>query len=163
MIGLDPGSPSLAPSWGAQGAAGRSGKATGQEEASGEAAQVAKLKARDAQVRAHEGAHLAAGGGVVKGGASYTYQRGPDGRNYAVGGEVPVDTSPVSGNPSATLAKAQQIRAAAMAPADPSPQDRAVASQAAAMASRASAELGRKNQGGAGGEPKPGSVLDAWA
>jgi hypothetical protein len=103
--------------------------------------QVAKLKARDQQVRAHEAAHMAAGGSLVRGGASFTYQQGPDGHRYAVGGEVSLDASEVPDNPQATLAKAQQLRAAALAPADPSGQDRAVAAQAATMAAQASAEL----------------------
>lgn len=100
-------------------------------------AQVAKLQARDAEVKAHEQAHMAAGAGIVTGGASYSYQRGPDGRAYAVGGEVSIDASPVKGNPQATITKAMRIQAAALAPADPSGQDRAVAAQAATMAAQA--------------------------
>jgi hypothetical protein len=107
-------------------------------------AEVAKLQARDADVRAHENAHLAAGGGIVTGGANYTYQEGPDGRNYAVGGEVGVDTSPVRGNPQATIAKAMHIMAAALAPADPSGQDRSVAAQAASMAAQAAGEVAKQ-------------------
>ncbi len=99
-----------------------------------------ELQTRDREVRAHEAAHKAAGGGLVKGGASYSYERGPDGKLYAVGGEVSIDTSPVAGNPQATLQKANQIRAAALAPAQPSGQDRAVAAQAAVMASKARAD-----------------------
>lgn len=108
--------------------------------------QLAELKARDTQVRAHEAAHLSAGGGVVRGGASFSYQRGPDGGMYAVGGEVSIDASPVPDNPRATIAKAQQIRAAALAPADPSSQDRKVAAAAAAMASQAATELAKTSQ-----------------
>lgn len=106
--------------------------------------QLEKLKARDQQVRAHEAAHMTAGGSLVRGGASYTYQQGPDGRRYAVGGEVSLDASPVRDDPRATIAKAERIRAAALAPADPSAQDRSVAAQAAAMASQAAAELARR-------------------
>lgn len=105
---------------------------------------VAELAQADQQVRAHEAAHMAAGGGLVRGGASYSYQRGPDGKNYAVAGEVSLDASEVPNNPSATLQKAQQIRAAALAPADPSPQDRKVAAEAGAMAMRAAQELAKK-------------------
>jgi hypothetical protein len=110
---------------------------------------VEELKARDKQVRAHEAAHLAAGAGITKGGASYTMQRGPDGNSYAIGGEVPIDAGGVPGDPRATLAKAQQIAAAALAPADPSPQDRAVAAQARQMAAQASMEMARSEAGGA--------------
>jgi len=121
--------------------------------------QLAELKARDQQVRAHEAAHLGAAGGLARGGASFSYQRGPDGRNYAVGGEVTIDTSAVPGNPQATLAKAQQIQAAALAPADPSPQDRSVAAAATAMAAQAQQELQRIRSEGL----RPGQRVDLLA
>jgi hypothetical protein len=95
-----------------------------------------QLQARDREVRAHELAHVATGAGLVSG-ASFSYQRGPDGRFYAVGGEVSIDTSPVPGDPQATASKAEQIQRAALAPAQPSGQDRAVAAQAARMAMEA--------------------------
>ncbi len=98
-------------------------------------------------MRAHEQAHLAAAGGLARGGAAYTYEKGPDGRLYATGGEVSLDASPVPHNPAATLAKARQIQAAATAPADPSPQDRAVAAAAAQMAAAASLELAKQGEG----------------
>jgi len=109
-------------------------------------AELAKLKARDAAVRAHEAAHMAAAGGLAKGGATFTYQKGPDGQNYAVGGEVSIDTSVSSDNPTANLAKARQIRAAALAPADPSPQDQKVAAQATQMESQAASAMAKKVQ-----------------
>jgi len=116
--------------------------------------EITKLKARDQEVRAHEAAHMAAGGGAVRGGASFSYQQGPDGKRYAVGGEVSIDASPVKDNPRATEQKALQIQAAALAPADPSAQDRKVAAQAAQMAAQALAELAaasRKDQAGSKG------------
>ncbi len=109
-------------------------------------ARVRKLQAVDRAVRAHEQAHLAAAGGLARGGASYAYEKGPDGRLYATGGEVHLDTSPVPRDPRASLAKARQIQAAAAAPADPSPQDRAVAGAAARMAAQASRELARSSE-----------------
>jgi hypothetical protein len=102
---------------------------------------IADLRATDQRVRAHEAAHKAVGGDLIRGGASFTYVRGPDGKSYAVAGEVSIDTSPVPGKPAATLAKAQQIQAAALAPADPSAQDRSVAAAAAAMAAQAQRDL----------------------
>jgi len=99
------------------------------------------LKARDRLVRAHEAAHLAAASGIAKGGAQFSMQRGPDGNMYAVGGEVSIDASEVPNDPQATIAKARQIVAAALAPADPSPQDRAVAASARQMETKAAAEL----------------------
>ncbi len=111
---------------------------------------VAKLQALDKAVRAHEQAHMAAGGGLVRGGASFSYERGPDGQSYAVGGEVSIDTSPGS-TPADTIAKAQQIQAAALAPADPSSQDRAVAAAAAQMEARAREEQSRQQVAPVGG------------
>jgi len=106
-----------------------------------QSADIAKLRARDREVRAHEQAHLAAAGGLATGGPTFTFVRGPDGKQYAVGGEVNIDTSPVQGDPEATIQKARQIRAAALAPADPSPQDRGVSAQATAIEARARKEL----------------------
>lgn len=108
--------------------------------------EVERLKKVDAQVRAHEQAHLTAGGPNVTGGARFQYTQGPDGRQYAVGGEVSIDTSPVEGNPQATISKAQAITRAALAPMDPSSQDRAVAAQAAQMEARARMELSQENE-----------------
>lgn len=101
--------------------------------------EVQKLRRIDQKVRQHEAAHSAAGAGLT-GGASYEYVRGPDGRQYAVSGEVRIDVSPAQ-TPEQTIEKARRIQAAALAPADPSPQDRAVAAQAAQMAAQARAEL----------------------
>jgi hypothetical protein len=107
---------------------------------------VSKLKQRDAEVKAHEAAHLAAAGGIATSGASFEYQQGPDGVRYAIGGEVNIDTSSVPGDPAATLRKADTIRRAALAPAEPSGQDIQVAASATAMAAQAQAELLQKNQ-----------------
>ena len=108
--------------------------------------QVNELKQRDAEVKAHEAAHLGAAGGLARGGASYEYQKGPDRRNYAVGGEVSIDSSPVTGDPNATIAKAQQIRSAALAPAIPSSQDHKVAAKASQMEVEARQELSKIDQ-----------------
>ena len=105
--------------------------------------QIIKLQQRDTHVRAHEAAHLAAGGSVVSGGASYTYQKGPDGKMYAVGGEVPIHVTKGS-NPKETLAMARQLRAAALAPSDPSPQDLKVAASAAMMEAKAMQEINQE-------------------
>ena len=140
--------------------AAEEGEAGGEEEASGapagpadptgrsltqeELRQVQQLRARDREVRAHEQAHKAAAGPYAKGSPSFEYTTGPDGKRYAVGGEVQIDTSPVAGDPEATVRKAQTLRRAALAPAEPSPQDRRVAAQAAAMETRARQELQRE-------------------
>lgn len=102
---------------------------------------VQELKKADTEVRAHEMAHIAAGGQYITSGAKLQYQRGPDGVNYAVAGEVSIDTSPIPGDPRATIQKMKKIKAAALAPASPSGQDRKVAASASALAAKASAEL----------------------
>lgn len=101
--------------------------------------QVDALKQTDREVRSHEQAHMSAGAGLVRG-SGYDYQVGPDNQRYAVGGEVSIDTSP-GRTPEETIAKAQQIRAAALAPADPSTQDRRVAAAASQMEAQARQEL----------------------
>jgi hypothetical protein len=118
----------------------------GQELSEEDQRRVQELKKIDTNVKAHEAAHMSAGGGLVRGGASYEYQSGPDGQRYAVAGEVSIDTSPIKGDPQATLAKAQRIRQAALAPADPSSQDRSVAAQAGQMAAEASMELAKQSR-----------------
>lgn len=101
--------------------------------------QVAKLKQIDAKVRAHERAHAAAGGQYA-GAPSYSYTRGPDGQMYATAGEVAIDISPED-DPQATLQKAAAVAAAALAPADPSGQDRAVAAAAQQLRLQALAQI----------------------
>ncbi|MBU1928007.1 hypothetical protein KKG77_03310 [bacterium] len=102
------------------------------------------LASRDSQVRAHEAAHQAAGGGMT-GAASFTYQQGPDGKMYAIGGEVSISMKSGS-SPEETIANARQIAAAAMAAGSPSPQDFAVASSARVMEMKAQQQLARKEQ-----------------
>lgn len=99
-------------------------------------AQVAKLAARDREVRAHEAAHMAAAGDLAVGGPQFTYQTGPDGKLYAVGGEVKISLTP-GHTPEETLAKAERMRQAATAPNDPSGQDMNVAARAGLMEQQA--------------------------
>lgn len=106
--------------------------------------ELAKLRARDREVRNHEAAHLAALGAYKKGGASFTTQTGPDGKQYAVGGEVPIDLS-TEATPEETINKAQTIRQAALAPTDPSPTDRQVAAKATQMETAARSQLLESN------------------
>ena len=153
-------------------APGAAGAAAGLSES--DLRMVSELKARDRVVRTHEMAHMAAGAGLVTRGASYTYQNGPDGQRYAVGGEVGIDTSP-GRTPEETLLKAERIRAAALAPAEPSGQDRQVAAAAAKMASQARMEISSASAESAAGlvqktyasvaeaPTEAGSQLDAYA
>ncbi|MDA7817593.1 putative metalloprotease CJM1_0395 family protein [Sulfurimonas sp.] len=95
---------------------------------------VNDLQARDAEVKAHEAAHQS--GGASTGGASYTYQQGPDGKMYAIGGEVSVSVGGGS-TPDEIISNARAVIASAMAPGDPSAQDMAVASSARVMMMKA--------------------------
>lgn len=107
---------------------------------------IEKLKQRDAEVRSHEQAHLAVAGHHAMGGPSYTYQVGPDGQRYAIGGSVQIDLSPVPNDPEATLRKAQQLRQAALAPSSPSSTDRQVASMASRMAQDALKDIAEESR-----------------
>lgn len=101
---------------------------------------VAELAARDRDVRAHEMAHVNAGRPWA-GPPSYEFQRGPDGRRYAVAGHVPIDVAPVKGDPEATAEKMRVVAAAALAPAEPSAADRRIAAIARARMQEALAAL----------------------
>lgn len=101
---------------------------------------VQELSARDREVRTHEQAHQNAGGSLT-GAASYTYEKGPDGQLYAVGGGVSVQMPGKSGDPQRDMAMARQVAGAALAPAEPSAQDRRVAQMALQMVAEAQAEL----------------------
>ena len=105
---------------------------------------VNDLKSRDSEVRVHEAAHQGAGGGMT-GAASFTYQQGPDGRMYAIGGEVSISV-PSGSTPQESIQNAKQAIAAAMAPSDPSGQDFAVASSAMVMLMKAEQQLAKESQ-----------------
>ncbi len=106
--------------------------------------EIALLKSIDRKVRLHEQAHLLAGSGLIRGGPHYEYQRGPDGKFYAVAGEVSIDTTPVPNDPEATIRKAKKIIRAALAPANPSAQDLRVAAKARAMLIKAQIEAAKE-------------------
>ena len=124
---------------------GQSGKNAPNGLTAEQQSQVDEMARTDREVRAHEQAHIAAGGVLVRGGANFVYQAGPDGKRYAVGGEVSIDTSPVKDDPAATIGKAFHIQRTALAPANPSSQDRQVAAAASSMAFQAQAELAKRS------------------
>lgn len=107
--------------------------------------QIAELRSRDQEVRAHEQAHRASGGQYA-GAASFTYQSGPDGVRYAIGGEVQIDIAPVPNDPEATITKMNIVKAAANAPAEPSSQDRRVAAEAQRIITQAQAEIAQEKR-----------------
>jgi len=145
---------------------GREGKTStepasksGQQLSDSDKQETRELQSRDQEVRAHEAAHKAAAGRYATGAASFEYQRGPDGRQYAVGGEVSIDTSRPE-DPSEAQSKAQTIQAAALAPAEPSAQDRQVAQAASKMAADARAELAKQTTE-AGGQAAKYAEVDS--
>lgn len=137
-------------------AAGEEGKRrqqqeSGQQEQQKQQRRVEVLVERDLEVRKHEQAHQATGGEHA-GSPTYAFAVGPDGKRYATGGEVAIEIAVVHGDPAATLAKIQQVRAAALAPVEPSSQDLSVARSATAKEAQA-----RKALMAAGSEEEPSS------
>nr|MBF0222876.1 hypothetical protein [Desulfobulbaceae bacterium] len=102
--------------------------------------EIADLKHRDKEIRAHEKAHLAAAAAYAQSGATYEYVKGPDGKSYAVHGEVMINSSSAD-TPEGTIKKMKVVRSAALAPASPSPQDLKVAASATRRMTKAAQEL----------------------
>lgn len=112
-----------------------------QQQLSGEELKIVqRLAARDREVKAHERAHIAAAAGIA-GAPSFSYVTGPDAQRYAVSGEVRIDTSGDPASPEATITKMEQVKKAALAPSQPSAQDKAVALVAEAKIREAQAEI----------------------
>lgn len=104
-------------------------------------AEVRKLELTEQEVIAHEQAHKSVGGDVT-GPISYTYTTGPDDKRYINGGEVSINASEGS-TPEETIQILEKVRAAALAPAQPSPQDLRVASSAASQIQQTRMEISR--------------------
>lgn len=130
--------------------------------------EVEELSARDREVRNHEAAHALVGGQYA-GSPTFEYTTGPDGKRYAVSGSVPIDVAPIRGDPEATIAKMETVKAAALAPSEPSGADRQVAARAEALKREAIAELNAERRREAFGDaaavgeaaPLPGSDVIA--
>ncbi len=118
---------------------------------------IRELENRDKEVRTHEMAHAAVGGAFT-GSPSYSFQIGPDGKKYAVEGEVSVDLTPVPGDPKETIAKMKKVQAAALAPAQPSAQDVRVAASASNIILEAQAELLAASAEDAETKSEPGNL-----
>ncbi len=122
-----------------------SGGASNDELTEEEQKLVDELEQTDREVRSHEQAHKTIGGPYA-GAISYETTTGPDGKEYAVSGEVQIDASPISGNPEATIRKLDIVIRAALAPAEPSSQDFAVARAAQAARQIAQQELAQQRE-----------------
>lgn len=104
--------------------------------------EVRRLKQRHQEVTRHEEAHYRTAGRYALGRPTYEYADAPDGKRYRVGGEVRIDTAEEA-DPEKTLEKAKVVKKAALAPADPSTQDRRIAAQADQMMRKAEQEIRR--------------------
>ncbi len=118
--------------------------------------EIEQLKTRDQEVRTHEQAHAAIGGQYA-GSPQYEYTTGPDNKRYITDGEVSIDISEAQ-SPEQTLRKMEQVRAAALAPAQPSSQDLKVAAEAAQKALEAHSEIAAKNVEAQQGEEDESSI-----
>jgi len=127
----------------------------GRELTAEEAKRVEELRARDQEVRTHEQAHVAAAGPLLRGGPFFETTSGRDGREYVTSGRVEIDTSE-GRTPEETIAKAEQAKRAALAPAEPSSADRSVAAKADQMKAEAQRELREQRAEGADREPRSG-------
>lgn len=121
--------------------------------------EIEALQKRQIEVRQHEQAHAAAGGANT-GAPSYTYKTGPDGKRYAVEGEVSVRYSG-SADPDKIIEEAQRVKRAAYAPAQPSAQDRAVAREADQKLNQARQDLLMQDLAGSekGSELSPKDIV----
>lgn len=106
-------------------------------------AEINELKLTEKEVIAHEQAHKAVGGSVT-GPVTYTHTEGPDGKRYIAGGEVSINTKEGS-TPEETLRILEKVKAAALAPAEPSAQDLRVAASATAQIQQTRAEITNQN------------------
>lgn len=123
---------------------------------------VQELVIVESKVKAHERAHKSVGGQYA-GMVHFQYVQGPDGKMYIAGGEVSIDIS-AGKNPKETIQKMEQVKAAALAPADPSPQDYAVAAKAAMVMQKAQQQLAQqKSEEKQGPQQKTGSQVSVIA
>ena len=97
-----------------------------------------KLEVRDAKVRAHETAHIMAAGGQASS-PTYTYQTGPDGKRYAIGGSVNISMLS-TGDPESDARQAKNAHRAALATGEPSSRDMQTANKATALIAKAQKE-----------------------
>ncbi len=102
---------------------------------------IRELINREKEVIAHEQAHKSVGGQYA-GAMTYSYTIGPDGRRYISGGEVAINI-PATDDPEQMEQALERVKQAALAPANPSPQDQAVAASAAARQQQVRAEIAK--------------------
>lgn len=103
--------------------------------------QIHGLEMTEQEVIAHENAHKSVGGDLT-GPVAYTYTEGPDNERYINGGEVSINAKE-GATDEETLRILERVKAAALASAEPSPQDLRVAASATAQIQQTRAEIAR--------------------
>jgi hypothetical protein len=106
--------------------------------------EVQRLQQVDRSVREHEQAHLRAARDLAVSRPVFQYERGPDGVQYAIHGEVNIDADIDAANAQDTIEKALKIQSAALAPNDPSPKDMSSAVKARIIESKAHRKQSRE-------------------
>ncbi len=101
-----------------------------------------ELRKRDQEVRDHEMAHKRVAGKYA-GTVTYTYQTGPDNKQYAIGGKTQLDTAKEP-EPQENIKKQDIIYKAALAPKEPSRKDKEVAAEAEKSKQESQIELSRE-------------------
>jgi len=114
------------------------GREQAEQKQQAQAKEIETLEKRDREVQTHEEAHRAAGGQYASA-PGYEYTTGPDNKRYVTDGEVSIDVSEAA-TPAKTIQKMEQVRKAALAPAEPSAQDLKVASEATQVINRAKSD-----------------------
>ncbi len=102
-----------------------------------------RIKNIDRNVRLHENSHASADGVQTIGTARYKYAEGPDGKLYAVGGEVTVAVQS-SGKPEDNLRAARALRSSALSSDNPSPADFAAAADAGQIEIEALSQMAKR-------------------
>ncbi len=102
-----------------------------------------KFKSMDSNIRSHEQAHASSGTTTTP--IQYSYQVGPDGKMYATGGHVRLDTS-IPSDPKSAAIKLDQIKRSATSSVDSSSADMSIASSVNLMKMRLELESSDQNK-----------------
>ncbi len=93
---------------------------------------VNELKSRDKEVRLHEAEHMRNPELISVGGPKFTYAIGPDGKAYAIGGNVTLTTGKPK-SPEDAMQKAMALKNSSMGVGEPSSKDIGASISAGAM------------------------------
>lgn len=115
--------------------------------------ETSQMESRSRRIVEHENRHAAilrdAPDNTADAKPQFVHKQGPDGRKYAVAGEVNTDLKPIPGNPHATEQKAESVYRSALGNADRSQSDYDAARQAMFVAQEArQAKMIQRNSAG---------------